>query len=193
MSTSETYTQTVCECPCGKGSVVKHVTTQDNPWSSADISIELDCTSCAAEWRLEHQSLVLRSSETPYREAQDAEHKAYERLRELVDPLVDDYFARFAAKTKKAEWEEMQRLNIYSGSYRNFLDAKKTKQPGQIAYGLRNEEWLRELAGESEVVLNKLLKDRQEAKARTESARSQIVRRRIAESPQTWKRSNGTN
>jgi hypothetical protein len=43
----------------------------------------------------------------------------------------------------------MQRLDIYTGNYRNYLQNRtKGKQPGQVAYGLRNRSWLTALAKE---------------------------------------------
>lgn len=177
MSTSETFSQAVCKCPCGYGNVTRHVTTQDNPWSSSDISIELDCIPCSATWSLEGHMLVLRSSKLPYEDAKSAEYKIHEQLRDAVATLTDEYFTRFDAKTKKAEWEEMKRLDIYSGSYRSFLALKgRGMRAGQIAYGLRNEEWLQSLAGGS---LDRQIEDLAVAKSASAAAYSQIVRRRI--------------
>jgi hypothetical protein len=43
----------------------------------------------------------------------------------------------------------MQRLDIYTSKYRSYLDDRaKGKQPGQIAYGLRNRSWLTALSKE---------------------------------------------
>jgi hypothetical protein len=46
MSTSETDEYKIGKCPCGNGDIIKSVTTQDNPWSGADIYYRVDCDKC---------------------------------------------------------------------------------------------------------------------------------------------------
>ena len=46
---------------------------------------------------------------------------------------------------RKPNGKKRNGLTSTSGSYRSFLE-EKGKQSGQIAYGLRNMEWLRDLA-----------------------------------------------
>ena len=153
MSTSDTSTFDSNVCPCGRGTILKHVTTQDNPWSSADIAYELSCGFCNPHWILETTGVALVSRVEAAQEnaAREAWLQGGEPLHRLAEGLVSGYFADFGAKTKKAEWQEMQRLGIYAGSYRNYLqDKAKKRDPGKIAYGLRNQAWLEELArGES--------------------------------------------
>lgn len=143
MSTSETATFDANVCPCGQGKVVKHVTTQDNPWSSADIAYALECERCHRQgWMLERGggALVLRSSEAPSSAAYDVWMRSSKQLHELVGKLVDDYFSRFAAKSKKAECGELHRLGIYAGNYRGYLKSRSGGETiGQISYGLRNQ------------------------------------------------------
>lgn len=68
-------------------------------------------------------------------------------LKAICAPLVDAYFSNFAARSKKAEYEEMMRLKIYTGSYRNYLDDKsRNRSWADIAYALRNENWVERLA-----------------------------------------------
>jgi len=150
VSTSETVTLGANVCPCGKGRIVKHVTTQDNPWSSADISYELECPAClTVGWGLEGSGvfLVRKSTEAAAEAANEAWMQAGKPLHELIGSLVDVYFATFGAKSKKAEFEEAKRLDIYTGSYRNFLKGKsERKTTGQLCYGLRNRTWIASLA-----------------------------------------------
>ena len=148
MSTSETVTFDANVCPCGGGKILKHVTTQDNPWSSADIAYELGCESCRNDWVIERSgALVSRSSEARSNAAHDVWWQSVELLQELVQDLVNNYFVGFAAKSKKAEWQEMQRLDIYVGSYRSFLQCKSDgRTPGEISFGQRNRSWLSSLA-----------------------------------------------
>src|SRR5579859_4356481 len=121
MSTSETVDFELGPCPCGAGKLVKSITTQDNPWSSADISYSIACASCSQAWRIEGHGLVNVQSEAPYSAAYREERAKHAALNALCGPLVDSYFRVFAAKSKKAEHAEMARLGIYSGNCRNFL------------------------------------------------------------------------
>lgn len=183
MSTSETTTFEVGVCPCGNGRIVKHITTQDNPWSSADIAYEIQCPKCSSEWRLEHRQLILRASEAPYKNARVKEHSEYEKLRVLVDGLVNGYFASFSAPSKKAELAEMQRLGISNHSYNSFLKEKRAgKPPAQLCFGLRNLPWLRRLDEQhgSKKQLSEMLAAWESAKKEGESAYGNIVRQPIA-------------
>jgi len=152
VSTSETVTFDANVCPCGRGKILKHVTTQDNPWSTDDISYELSCPVCATDWQLESTgvALISRHASAETSAANVRWMEAEKPLHSIVEGLVGRYFAQFAAKSKKAEWQKMQRLDIYMGSYRNFLHDKLNNKPaGKIAYGLRNREWLTGLAKQS--------------------------------------------
>lgn len=183
MSTSETDIFTVGLCPCGAGTVAKHVTTQDNPWSGADICFTIECKVCASEWRLEHGHLVSRHSETEYRAARNCEENAYKPLRRLVDSLVEGYLTSFAAKSKKAELAEMTRLGITSLSYAQYLKHRSDgKTPAQACNGLRNRPWVTKLAETQSLnnELEKLLAAHEAAQQATKNAAKKIVRKKIA-------------
>jgi hypothetical protein len=93
--------------------------------------------------------LVSRREHAESNAAREAWLDGVRPLHELTETLVNRYFGNFAAKSKKAEWQEMQRLDIYVGNYRNYLQARgKGENPGQIAFGLRNRSWLTALAKE---------------------------------------------
>lgn len=180
MSTSETVDFELGNCPCGSGKVIKSVTTQDNPWSTADISFSIACATCNRDWYVQHGKLVQRSSEIAYNAASQEEQTQREPLSQLTSRLVDAYFERFAAKTKKAEHAEMVRLGINADNYRSFLRRKaNAKSYSDLCYGLRNMEWLTDLAIQEgvEEKLAHLLKAHAAAKRRTSEAYAQIVRR----------------
>jgi hypothetical protein len=182
MSTSETVNFDIGNCPCGKGKIVKSVTTQDNPWSSADIRFSIECLSCDREWRIQNECLVNKRSEVPYAAAQQEERLKYDALRQFIDPLVDLYFLRFAAKTKKAEHAEMLRLGITTDSYQGFLKEKaKSKPYSEICFALRNREWLCDLARQSSLLetLTCVVSEYDDAKRRTSDAYGHIIRQSI--------------
>ena len=182
MSTSETATFDKGPCPCGAGRIAQHVTTQDNPWSTADIHYSLECSRCGTDWRLDNATLVLRSSEIHYRTARAAEDATFAPLRSLTDQIVTSYFVSFAARNKKAEHAEMVRLEITAMSYRNYLEhRRKGGTVSQAAYGLRNEAWLLSQAAASsrESELRSLITAHRAARELTAEASKEIVRLKI--------------
>lgn len=183
MSTSETVEIELGVCPCGGGNIIQSVTTQDNPWSTADIYQYINCTKCAAEWRLEHRRLVQISSETEYKLARNQELLCRDNLYRVVTPLADEYFKAFAAKTKKAEHEEMVRLGIFNGNYRDFLNRKRGGSPGNICNALKNPDWVTALARAASMngELDRLKLEYELAKVRTAVAAKTIVRRPLPE------------
>jgi len=180
MSTTDTIELPLCPCPCGQGQVIRRITTQDNPWSSADIEDFLKCPHCQPDWQLDGSNFTLRSSATPYREASVAEEKATRALTELVQILVNGYFDRFAAPTKKAQHDEMLRLSITSLNYRQYLsERRKGRSPAQCCWGLNNKAWLQSLAAaqSKETELERLIAASETTRAAASDAYKQIVRR----------------
>lgn len=181
MSTSETTEHTVGLCPCGEGEIVKSITTQDNPWSSADISVRINCFKCSSEWRVLYNSLILRSSEQEATRAGQNAAAIEKQLIAVIEPLFDRHFA--GIKTKKAELAELHRLGISQDNYRAYLEARRIKPSiAQCCHPLRNTVWLRSIAEEGGVLgdLDTLLSDIREAKEVHEHALTSIVRRRLA-------------
>jgi hypothetical protein len=126
--------------------------------------------------------LVLKESEVPYNKARTAESGEYEKLRVVVESLVNQYFAVFSAPSKKAELAEMQRLGVSNQSYNAFLKEKRAgKTPAQLCCGLNNPKWLRELAAQYgvEKKFSALLLAWESAKKVSESAYVKIVRKPI--------------
>ncbi|ERS88438.1 hypothetical protein Q672_10520 [Marinobacter sp. EVN1] len=180
MSTSETTEHNVGLCPCGAGDIIKSITTQDNPWSGADISVRINCSKCSSEWRVLYDSLILRSSEQEASRAGQNVAEIEKQLIAAIEPLFDKYFA--GVKTKKAELAELQRLAISQDNYRGYLEARrKHSSIAQCCSPLWNTEWLRGIAEESGCLddLDALLSDLREAKEAHEHALASIVRQRI--------------
>jgi hypothetical protein len=180
MSTSETVKFDVGPCPCGRGKITKHVTTQDNPWSSADISHSISCGVCASDWHIDYGRLVQRSTEAPYRKAYVEEQAKYHELDRIVYELTEQYFLSFGAATKKAEHAEMTRLGIFDGNYRSYLRARANgASAGKAASPLRNEKWIAGLARNSGRYeqFHRALLEYQSAQARTRVAEKKIVTR----------------
>lgn len=183
MSTSETSEFPVDSCPCGRGKIIKYITTQDNPWSSADISYGIDCTRCAQEWGITtYGTLTNLESERPYQEACRLEREVATQLHSLVDGLVDEYFKNFNAKTMTAELREMQRLGISTMGIVQFRKAvREGRKPSERAYSLRNLDWLSDLAGAvgQDVAFHRLRARYDEVVARTAATAKGVVRRTV--------------
>lgn len=144
MSTSETVDFEVGKCPCGKGSIVKSVTTQDNPWSGADISYSISCAKCSSEWIMGYGSLSSKAESTALRSAENEQRKVEDQIRALVGPLVDEYFDELALSTMAAEHRELLRLDIATGDIRQYRKSRKsgkTKISG-ICAPMRNQSWV---------------------------------------------------
>lgn len=183
MSTSETTDFSVGPCPCGGGTIRKYVITQDNPWSSADISYGIECSRCAGEWEItSYGTLTNRDSEKPHKEAYRAERQIAAELHSLVDGLVDQYFQNFGATTLTAELREMQRLGISTMNIVQFRKAaREGRRPSERSYALRNLDWLSSLAkaADKDSTFVQLHKSYDEARARTAETAKAVVRRPV--------------
>jgi hypothetical protein len=179
MSTSETVEFPVGACPCGQGRIVRSITSQDNPWSGADIFHYIDCRQCAGIWRMEYGRFVDTRTEADYNTATQHERVCREKLHELIEALVNQYFADFGATTVKAEHAEMVRLGITSQNYRQYLKGKNEGfSPAQMCYALKNGEWLMglALAASQDVDLQRRQAAYETATAATNDASKKIVR-----------------
>jgi hypothetical protein len=183
MSTSETVDFPVGDCPCGNGKILKYVTTQDNPWSSADISYEIHCSRCVSEWQITNYGLLTnRESERPHNEAYQAEQATARDLHSLVDDLVDQYFQDFGAKTMTGELREMQRLGISTMNIAQFRQAVRAgRRPSERAYALRNIDWLSSLAKAAgkESAFWELRVRQDEAREKTAETAKAVIRRSV--------------
>jgi hypothetical protein len=182
MSTSETVVFEKCACPCGAGYIAQSVTSQNNPWSSADIDYAIECAHCHNEWRLDGSSLVLRSSESEYLAAKAKEEQVSQALHALMDRLVADYFVHFAAQTKKAEHAEMVHLGIATRTYEQYLKHRRNGgTAAKACYGMRNAAWLRSVAGGQsvDIELDRLIAANDSARQASTEAYKAVVRQSL--------------
>lgn len=182
MSTSETITFNRGACPCGAGHIAQHVTTQDNPWSGADVSYSIKCVRCCREWRLDDSTLILLSSEVPYLAASKAQEAAAAPLRDLVTTLMTQHFTAFAGRTKKAEHAVLTELRVCKMSYKQYLEHRK--RGGTMATAAdprRNAIWLeRVAAAQGKLAEWRSLDEAHQAACEQKNvAYKQIVRKRV--------------
>ncbi len=183
MSTSETDEYIIGKCPCGMGKVIKTVVTQDNPWSGADVSYDVDCRVCRADWDLSRSGdeLTLRSSLVPSELAGSVLMRARQDLDEYIKDLASKYCTAQAFKTKKAEHVHLVGLGIFNGSYRAYLQDRKTSPMHRVGYPSRNSAFVDNLIvtyGDKQRHVS-LLKAITDAGAAYKIAASQIVRQRV--------------
>ena len=168
------------DCPCGKGQVTRHVESTDYRFTSVHISYSLDCPNCSQIWRLDHATLVHRESEAPYLAAKQESDRTRHELYELSQALVKAYCANQSFKSKKAELEHLQELGLCDATYAYYTKGRREgKQMFEMAYGLKNKEWLKRVAASlhQEDLLSALILADQEARAKTELAAKSIIRR----------------
>lgn len=182
MSTSETFTFDISACPCNRGRLVKQVTSQDNPWSGADVVFLIDCPTCSVQWRVHHATIVLRSSEAPYHFALAADREARDAFQAFALPLIERYLIEFAAPNKKALHTELTRLDLTCLSYRQFLEhLRKGRAVSAAITPYRNHSWLDSIARTQGVSdqLEKLTQTLNSAGQACTQARQQVVRKKI--------------
>jgi hypothetical protein len=135
MSRVEHFVHVLGPCPCGKGSISKSIESPDHPWGGGRVSIPgIACTTCSAEWRIFGKSLYLISSEEPLKPLEEENSRLGMELTQIGREAVDAYFAARGG-TKKSEWEELKRLEMYVGSYSTYLKCRRTQPSiGMLAY-----------------------------------------------------------
>ncbi len=169
-------------CPCGNGHILRHVESTDYRYSSMRISYSIDCSACIRLWRIDHGTLVLRESETPYLAARVESDSARNELHQLAQELVESYLNALTFKSKKAELEHLLALNLSVSNYAAYLKERRTGSAvHQLAYGLRNIPWLKERAQASGRMaeLTELLHNHEVASRKLEVASKQVVRRSV--------------
>lgn len=179
MSTSETDIFEVGPCPCGVGQISQTIVSQTNRWSIPQISYSIECKACSRDWRIEHKSLVLRSSETEFKRLSNSTICTRTLIHELIQSIVAHHFSGFTAPTSKAEHAELLRLDLTNMSYRQYLDHKKNG--GSIctaAFPLRNRAWLRIVAEQMNVLkrLEELFEDSAKADHDQNLAAGKVIR-----------------
>jgi len=138
MSTEEQWTARHCACPCGQGSISVHVVSPDHPWGGGSQSLSIDCPTCRKVWRLDPRGLVEIASEADYLAARKASERPSRELRQLVEKIVKRFFKSMTFATRKAEWEELQRLGFYQWPLHQY---RKLRRDGQTVGEIARVEW----------------------------------------------------
>jgi hypothetical protein len=162
VSTSETTEHIIGTCPCGAGHIVQEVTTQDNPWSSADISYSVSCKECRKLWSAGRSTLTSIPDQVERDRAYAVVRDISDEIDALVADEVNDYFDNPRFKNMAQEQREMVRLNLMPRDIRNYRNGRNAGVSyADLCRPLNNPKWLRKLLEASDKVaeLDRLLVD----------------------------------
>lgn len=183
MSTSETEIFDIGNCPCGGGKIVKSVTTQDNPWSGADVALFIRCAKCSSEWDVGYGRLTLISSAVPHQQAAAKEGALYSEIAAFAGNVFRREFEKNVLKTKKAQLAYFVENALTTMSYRQYLKhVGEGGRPWAACRWSNNVDWLlAKCTSEERSGLSELLGRYDGARQETVVASKQIVTRKVVE------------
>ena len=119
MSTSEKWTDEYL-CLCGKGKILAHVDSPDNPWSGCRCNYEIVCATCSSEWVIDGKYLYNRASHDKSASLWTQHCDIGRKIAECGRTGIDEIIADRKYSTPKEEYE--------------FLKAMKLSDEGPIRY-----------------------------------------------------------
>ncbi len=182
MNTDDQWIEELGSCPCKDGKVVVVVVTPNNMYSKTTRSVKINCDKCAAEWSISEQSLILKSSENEWRNLSHQLSEARHKLRPTFIEAVDRHFVALAATTRKAEWEELERLGLASCTLPTFRKHRQGgKSVGEAALVPQDKKKLEELGMslQGAVKLREALQHEKQLAEAVKAAETAIIRQPI--------------
>lgn len=146
-------------------------------FGGADVTYSLDCVDCSRDWSFQHKTFTLRSSEIEANALYARWNAACDALRTSAQRIVDAHFARLGVMNKKAELAELVRLGLSAGTYRSYLDARRSRSAGQVAGAYGDCSGLIGIAGAEAPAIRELVRDRDQLRRAWEEAGKRVVRR----------------
>lgn len=184
MSTSERWTNTYAPCPCGAGSILEHVDSPDNPWSSVGREYELSCDKCEKQW-------VLEGRELHDREAFEANRQAFDQLRKVekeIDTLgtlaIDQIVQASLFPDHKSEYKALTGARICNEGPIRYPRARRDgKSASSMCQPRKNLSWIIEQVGEGDTrdALNELESRRASHETDYQTSKSNLNTIRIQE------------
>lgn len=104
MSTSEQWTSEYGPCPCGKGKILQHWDSPDNPWSRTIVTNELSCGECQKKWVLDGTRLHNREAYEDERRTSHAYYEASKQLDAICASAIDAILSTKALASPKDEY-----------------------------------------------------------------------------------------
>ncbi len=143
MSTSEKWTNDYSPCPCGKGKILEHVDSPDNPWSRISYDYSLECKKCDIKYILGGKELKNRKgheeADEYFRNFCDIE----DELTEICKEAIDEILKSMHIHTPKIEYQTLVNANLCSeGPIRYPRLRKAGKRASDLCQPLANIDWI---------------------------------------------------
>src|SRR6266851_202103 len=129
---SDRWSEVVGRCPCGKGSVVEHVTESDHPWIMNHLrsrNTVLECSICSKEWHLSGSEFVQIASEREVERIRQEKMAMELELQNIATDTVNAFFEIHSYPSMKAEWEALRKFGLYHGSLRTYRNRRRGRRP----------------------------------------------------------------
>jgi hypothetical protein len=80
-------------CLCGKGHILEHVESPDNPWSKDRYSYELACAECSKIWIYRFGYLENRAAYETHKLWSERQFKVEKEIRSICSHAIDQILA----------------------------------------------------------------------------------------------------
>jgi hypothetical protein len=143
MSTSEKWEHEYSSCPCGKGKIIEHVDSPDNPWSRTTFEYTLECKVCAKKYILVNEDLRDKQA---YEEARNCWSKKYDierKLTEICKEAINEILKDMRILYPKEEYRILVSAGICKeGPIRYPRFRKEGMKAGNLCQPLANIDWI---------------------------------------------------
>lgn len=112
MSTSEQWTHDLSRCPCGKGKILEHVDSPDNPWSKPSRIVKIACDVCAKKWEIDGMRLINRDANAESQRLWKLYCDAGRELEHLVRMAIDSILSTRKLALPKEEWKFLKEAGL---------------------------------------------------------------------------------
>jgi hypothetical protein len=177
MSTSEKFTRNFCPCPCGKGKILEHIDSPDNPWSKTHFSYELECPDCSKEWVLEETTLFNRLARSEMSKCWSEQRKIEGRLGSLGKRAIEDILAERNLESFKKEHRMLTEARVCREGPIRYARARKSGVvASEMCVPIGNIVWIIENLQPSQMKdeIQALQQEREISERKEELARGQL-------------------
>jgi hypothetical protein len=141
VATTEYWYHELGPCTCGQGEIKESVVSPDHPRGGGSCTTFIACDCCRGEWRIQGRHLIQVACEEakPLAEEQSKPHRELNGTGQVA--VNDCCSAR--CKTRKAEWEEVTPLGMFSASQATYLKRRRELPTvGAIVQGHVELDWI---------------------------------------------------
>jgi hypothetical protein len=116
---TDRWSEVIGSCPCGKGSVVEHLTESDHPWianHSRTSTTDLECDTCSKEWRYSGSEFIQIASERELERIRREQAELQSELQAIAAEVVAAFLENKVYPSMNAEWKELKTFELFSES-----------------------------------------------------------------------------